>query len=297
MKSSWRLSLLILSITLLWGYAWVLMKLSLAYMGPFTFSALRFVVGAIALLIVLFLSRIKPPPKKYYKHFIVVGLLQTTVLYLFLMYGLKFVGIGKSSVIAYSMPIWSSIFAFKYLGEKTSASKVIGLILGLVGLLAILGTDIWKSQSVGVIYGEIIMVIGAVAWGASNVYYRIKLSNVPQLQVSAYQMFFGSIGMVIAAFVLEWGEPIVINIHTIYYILFTGVLSSALAFTLWFYVLSKVDMVTSTISTLLVPVFSLFFGWFFFDEKLTLSVMIGAAFIIGGIIISQLKFRSRKRLS
>ncbi|GAB4073219.1 DMT family transporter [Barrientosiimonas marina] len=286
-KNRWALWLLILLVILLWGYAWVFMKLSLNYMGPFTFSAFRFGVGAVTMLLVIWLSRTGLPPRHQWKHFIVVGILQTTIVYLLIMYGLRFVDAGKSSVLLYSMPMWSSLFAARFLGEKLTPAKLTGLLTGLVGLLTILGWDIWTNQSMDILTGELLIIVGAISWGIANVYYRRNLRDASQLQVNTWQMTFGAIGIIIAAFVTESGEPLVLNVTSISYILFTGVLASALCFTAWFVVLSLIDMVTATISTLLVPVFGLFFSSIILGEHLSTGILIGSGLIIIGIIIAQ----------
>ncbi|WP_099159835.1 DMT family transporter [Virgibacillus ndiopensis] len=280
--------LLILIITILWGYAWVLMKEVLTYMGPFTFSSFRFGVGSITLLLIVSISKMKLPPKNYWKHLVIVGILQTSIVFLLVMYGLRFVDAGKSSVLLYSMPMWSSILAVKFLGEKITPAKFTGLLIGMLGLLTILGWDVWIGQSVDVIFGELLIIIAAVSWGVSNVYYRIKLQGLPKLQVNTYQMLFGTIGIIIATLFMEWGQPIEFNVHSIYYILFTGVLASALCFTVWFFILSIIDMVTATLSTLLVPIFGLVFSSFLLDEKMSVGVVTGSGLIIVGIIIAQI---------
>src|SRR5690625_4361192 len=114
----WALWILIIMITVLWGYAWVLMKASLAYMGPFTFTACRFATGSLTLIFIVWFLQLGLPPRRYWKHLIVVGLLQTSAVFLLVMYSLLFVDAGKSSVLLYSMPMWSSLLAVKFLGEK-----------------------------------------------------------------------------------------------------------------------------------------------------------------------------------
>jgi len=191
------LGLIILIITLLWGYAWVLMKEVLVYMGPFTFSSFRFGVGSITLLLVIWLSKMNRPPKKYWKHLIVVGILQTSIVFLFVMFALKFVDAGKSSVLLYSMPIWSSIFAAKFLNEKITPAKWAGLLIGMVGLLTILGWDIWLGQKPETIFGEMLIIAAAISWGMSNVYYRMHLQELPKIQATTFQMLFGTIGILL----------------------------------------------------------------------------------------------------
>ncbi|MEN1967372.1 DMT family transporter [Lentibacillus sp. N15] len=280
--------LLILTITLLWGYAWVLMKEVLAYMGPFTFSSFRFGTGSIVLLLIVWLAKKRFPIRRYWKQLLILGILQTSIVFLLVMYGLRFVDAGKSSVLLYSMPMWSSLLAARFLGEKLTPVKFIGLLIGMLGLLTILGWDIWIGQNIKVLFGELLIIIAAVSWGVSNVYYRMKLQHLPQLETNAYQMLFGTIVMIIVTFFMEWHEPIDLNVHSVYYILFTGILASALCFTGWFLILSIIDMVTATISTLLVPIFGLVFSSLIIGEKMTAGVLVGSGLIIFGIVVAQL---------
>src|SRR5699024_614818 len=109
-------------ITLLWGYAWVLMKEALTYMGPFTFATFRFAIGSLVLLFLVWLAKNKFPLRQYWQPLLIQGILQTSITFLLVMYGLLFVGAGKSSVLLYSMPLWSSLLAIKYLKEKITLS-------------------------------------------------------------------------------------------------------------------------------------------------------------------------------
>lgn len=282
------ISLAILVITLLWGYAWVIMKQSLTYMGPFTFTSFRFMTGTMTLFLIIFLIKRPFPIKTYWKQLLVVGILQTAIVFLLVMYGLRFVDAGKSSVLLYSMPLWSSLLATKFLNEKLTPLKWTGLIVGLGGLLTIVGWDIWVTNNMSIIIGELLIVIAAFSWSISNIYYRLKLDHLPKLETNAYQMLFGTIGIMIAAFFMESSDPIILNFESVYYILFTGVLASALCFSVWFLIMSLVDIVTATISTLLVPIFGLLLSYLIIDEALTVSILIGSSMIILGIMLVQL---------
>lgn len=283
----------ILGITLIWGYAWVLMKASLQFMGPFAFTSFRFAIGSATLLVIVWLLKQGFPPKKYMKHLMIVGLLQTTAVFLLVMYGLMFVGAGKSSVILYSMPIWSSLLAVKFLEEKLRINQIFGLLIGLIGLFTILGWDIWSGQTLEVIIGELLIVIAAIVWAISNIYFRLHVNELPKVQSTAFQMTFGTIGIFIATLLTEWGEPVQLNLVSIYYIVFAGVFASALCFTGWFFVLSMINMATATIATMLVPVFGLIFSALLLGEEITLGIIVGSSFIIFGIIIAQRKEREQ----
>lgn len=286
---------LILLITIIWGYAWVVMKEALVYMGPYTFAFFRFLSGSAALFVVLWLSKQTFPIKPYRKQLMIQGLLQTTAVFLLVMFALQFVGAGKSSVLLYSMPIWGSLLAAKFLHEKLTAAGIIGLIFGLGGLLFMIGWDVFVATDKDIIIGQLLIVFAAVVWAASNVYFRLNLQHLPKTATTAWQMAFGTIGLLIAALLFEWGEPVQLNVYSIYLVLFSGVVASALCFTIWFLLLSLVDMMTATISSMFVPVFGIIFSSLLLKEPLTINLLFGSFAIITGIVISQMKGKKRSK--
>ncbi|WAA11754.1 DMT family transporter [Fervidibacillus halotolerans] len=283
----------IILITILWGYAWVLMKAGLDYMGPFAFSTFRFSTGTLTLFFLLSILKLGIPARKYWVHLAIVGMLQTTFVFLSVMYGLLFIGAGKASILLYSMPLWSSLLAVPFLKEEMSIKKILGLGLGMFGLVIIVGFDILFVRDGKAIFGELLILFGALSWAISNIYYRKTLLSLPKLQTSAFQMFFGTIGIFIAYMFTEWKEPIQWNGLSISYVLFTGIVASALCFTVWFVIISSVDMASATISTLLVPVFGLLFSSLLLGENITLETFIGSILIILGIVISQIEKKSK----
>ncbi|WP_054951554.1 DMT family transporter [Numidum massiliense] len=281
---------LILAITVIWGFAWVLMKVSLQYMGPFTFSALRFGVGSATLFAVLGWHNKKAlcPRKIDIARFLLLGTLQTGIVFALVMYSMRFVAAGKSSVLLYSMPLWSIIFAAKFLREKVTRPQVYGVCLGSLGLVLLIGFDIVLVQSARIIFGEALLVLAAMSWGLANVYYKRAFPQTDPLQVCAYQMLFGAAGIALVAVVTEWGRPLTWTGTSLFALLFTGVLASAFCYAVWFFILTVVNTAQATIATLLVPIFGLLFSWLMLDEALTLQMLLGSACILGGIVVSQL---------
>lgn len=280
---------LILLITILWGYAWVVMKQSLTYMGPLTFSSLRFLSGTLTLLLFIWLTKQHIPLKKYWRQLLILGILQTAIVFTLVTVALQFVGAGKSSMLLYSMPIWSSLLATFYLHEKPSLFGWIGLLLGLIGLVIILGMEFFSGQDRNAFMGQTLIIIASFSWAISNIYFRLHLQHLPRVTTTTYQMLFGTIGLIFATFLFERHLPLDINALSIYYILFAGVIASALCFSIWYILLSSIDMMTATISSMLVPIFGLFFSSLILDEHLSFNLMLGSCIIIVGIVMTQFK--------
>lgn len=288
-SKKWLVPIMVIIIILIWGLAWVYMKLALNYMSGLTFSALRFLIGTIVLFILaMFIKRRKLSLKNVFDMF-VLGVFQTGIVFFLVMYGLQFIGAGKGALLLYSMPIWSAFFSIVLLREKISSRNIAGLVIGVLGLVIILGMDFLMVQSKDVLIGEMYIVIAAVAWGFANIYYRKHLSDIPIIQVSAYQMMFGTLGLFIAAYLIEGSIKIDWTYEAVYYLLFTGVFASAVAFSLWYFVLKRINTITATVSMMMVPVVGIILSYFMIGEVVTLNILIGGLFILVGLYITQTK--------
>ncbi|WP_100397971.1 DMT family transporter [Bacillus sp. FJAT-44742] len=289
------IALLILVLTMSWGYSWVLMKIGLEYMEPFTFSGLRFFIGSLTLMIILFFLKAKgvEQKKKPLSKVMILGFLQTALVFGLVMYGMQFVEAGKSSILLYTMPIWSSFLAVYFLQESLNVRKIQGLLLGIVGLVFIIVSDLIHSISLESTLGIVIILVASLVWSVSNIFYKKQLAGGDQLSINCFQMFFGSLLLGAIALILERDNIIIINRESIYALFFTGVVASALSFAIWFYLLTVVSTFTATMSSLLVPVFGMLFSVIILGEEFTFQLAIGSILILAGIFLAQNVQKSR----
>ena len=115
--------LLLVFVIVSWGYSWVLMKQALDYMQPITFVALRITVGGLVILPLILRNKDFRPGNFLKKNYIVLGLLQTTAMFAFIIYGMKFVTAGKTAVVLYTMPLWTSFLLHFLLKEKLNKGQ------------------------------------------------------------------------------------------------------------------------------------------------------------------------------
>jgi len=290
---SLRLALQILTITLCWGYTWLTMKMGLAYMEPLTFTFFRFFSGTIVLFIILHLKKIGLPSRKDVPYLALAGLVQFLLVYVFVMYGMRFVTAGKSSILFYTMPVWNLLFSWLFLRERLSLRKIIGVLLGLAGLFSIMGWDVFvRMQDAKVLWGEFLIVCGGVSFAVANILMKTKLANRNVLQVTAWQMLVGSAGLLAAVLLFEGGGTVEWNAVSVFSVLFSGVLGSALSFVVWYAMLGDNDSTVASASILLVPVFSLLLGWLQLGERMEWGTVMGMLFIIACIWLVNSRERS-----
>jgi len=274
--------LLVFTITT-WGYSWVLMKMGLEYGEPFTFAAWRCAIGGVAMIIFVRVKSIQWPKLSKVPDYFMIAMFQTTLMFGLMLYGMKYVTAGKTSVLLYTMPIWTMFMVHFYLKERLNRAKWIGVAIGTIGIACILGRDTFVHQDTGVLIGELLVIGGAISWAISNIWVKKRMGGENIYMVSTLQLCIGAIGLALLAIPTEGLLVINWNAHSIYILLFTGLIASAVDFTIWFYLLRNLDIKITTFSSMLVPVFGLTFDWAILGNRLDGGVIVGGAFILIGI--------------
>ena len=132
-----RLALLALVVlSLIWGYNWVVMKQVIQYVDPFDFSAIRTVLGAATLFVVLVVLR-KPMTLVAARQVMLLGVLQTAAFTALIQWALVAGGAGKTAVLVYTMPFWVIPIAWWVLGERVRGMQWAAIAVAAFGLVLI----------------------------------------------------------------------------------------------------------------------------------------------------------------
>ncbi len=265
-----------------WGYSWILMKIGLGYAKPYTFAAWRCGIGAVALLAYVWWKGPKWPTLRKLPDYLAVGFFQTTLLFGLMLLGMERITAGKTSVLLYTMPVWTILIVHFYLKDRLNASKWAGVALGSLGILSILGFDVITQQDFTIFTGEIFVIGAAISWAVANIWMKTRMAGEDIYTVSALQMTLGTILLLFIALPhgaldVRWTP------YSIYILLFTGIIASAVDFTIWFYLIKKLDIHITTFSSMLVPVLGLLFDWLMLGNPLDYGVIAGGIFILAGI--------------
>ncbi len=269
------------ALAVIWGYSWVAMKVATRDGSPLLVAALRSVVGAAALLAYLPLSgrSIRPPPLV---PALVYGLLQTAGFTLLATVAVSTSGVGKTAVLAYTMPFWLALLAWRFLGERIRGATWAALALAAVGL-GLVVTPLGASTRANA------LALGAgLVWAASAVWVVRALAKGRHdlLSLTAWQMVWGALALVAVAASTEvhvrWTPSFVWTIA------FLGVVASALAWSLWLFVLSRLPAGVAGLGSLSVPVVGLLLAAVQLGEIPTRRELAGIACIVAALAVQGL---------
>lgn len=250
----------IISVTLIWGYTWVAMKVGIHDIPPLLFSGLRLFIGAVPLFLILFIQRKKLSiQKEHLKSYIIMSLLMGLGYMGILTYGMQFVDSGKTSVLVYTMPIFVTVISHFSLNEKMNVYKTMGLVCGLFGLLFIFGKEMLNIDQ-SALFGELCVLVAALSWGIANVFSKLQFKHIDIIHMNAWHLMMGAVMLLVFSFIFEAVPSAEWTYQAVWSLLFNGLLSTGFTFVVWFWVLNQIQASKASMALMFVPVLALFFG-------------------------------------
>ncbi len=285
--------LLLLLAATIWGFAFVAQKVGMDSLGPMAYNGIRFLVGSISLLpIIYFQGRkgnnpkyTKSSTKKLWQAGIVSGLV------LFAAASIQQIGIvyttaGNAGFITSLYVVLVPVFGL-FFKHKVNIQTWIGAIIALGGLYLLSG-----NNGLTLVIGDALVLVSAVFWAAQVLlasYYSIKV-DIIKLATIQFALT-GTLSLVISFFTETYGFQNVYD--AMIPILYGGIMSVGIAFSLQLIAQKNVIPSHAAIILSTESLFAALGGWILLNEKLTPIEVSGAVLMFLGIILSQLKRKSK----
>ena len=276
------LALVVLSLT--WGYTWVIAKQGLDYAPPFAFAAERCVGGALALILVLKLLR-RPLKLEAPWPTLAIGLAQGAGFIIFQTWALVEGGPGKTAVLIFTMPIWTLLLAWPILGERIVGKQWFIVLSTLIGLLLII--EPWNMHSS--LFSKFLGLVAALCWAIGTILIKRLRSRhkVDLLVLTTWQMIIGAVALVaLASFVPERATNW--TVHYMGILAFISILSTAMCWWLWIYILDRVPAWEASLSVLGTPVVAIVSSRLLLSEEFKTIEVIGILLIGSGLALLSL---------
>lgn len=282
---------------LVWGSLWGLVKYSLQIFPPFLFISVRLILAALTLMgVQLLLKKSVLPERGDWKKLIISSLLLCVGFYATQTFAMQFVDSGLSAVLVFTMPIFVGVLAHYFLNERLNKQKLIGLILGTVGLISILWPQLHHIHMNFALMGQALLILVGLFWALTTIYTKKNFVGYDKLKLTLWQMLLGGGVVLVGALIVEPVDfKIWLNLFNDSILVYIAVVGTGLAFLLWNWIVSQVDTFVASISVMSIPILSLFFGYVFWHEPITMNIIIGAVFICLGIVLSSLNIKTKKK--
>lgn len=291
-------NILLLLAAAIWGFSFVAQRVGIKYMGPFTFNGIRFMLGSLSLLpLIFFYNRraVKQVFKgKELKKPLKAGFFAG--LFLFLAASLQQIGLvdttaGKAAFITGLYIVIVPVLGI-FLKHRVSIMTWFSAFIAIIGLYLLCVTDVFYIS-----YADFLIFIGAFFWAVHLLIIDHFSSRVDAIKLAFFQFITCSVLSMVVAIVAEK-----IDIGSIFQaavpILYGGICSVGIAFTLQIVGQKNVPPSHAALILSMETVFAVIGGFIILDERLGISGIIGCALILTGILLSQFQsFKMKKTIA
>jgi drug/metabolite transporter (DMT)-like permease len=268
----------------IWGFAFVAQRAGMEYIGPFTFNGIRFLLGSISLLPLLFWIKFKrksPAAKK--QNILKGGLIAGVVLFIaasLQQAGMVYTSAGKAGFITGFYVILVPLIGV-FIGQHITRLLWMGAFIALAGLYLLTMSGTFVLQ-----YGDLLILLSAFFWAVHVQVINKLVDTHAALPLSAFQFAICGILSLATGFLVETVSMATI-IQAAWPLLYGGLMSVGIAYTLQVVAQQHVHPAYASIILSFETVFAVIGGWLLLNEILSLRNLAGCLLMLTGIVIVQ----------
>jgi drug/metabolite transporter (DMT)-like permease len=273
---------LLLTLSVLWGGSFFFVGVSVKELPPLTIVVLRVALAALTLHVVIRIIGVHlPKTRQVWTAFFGMGFLNNVVPFVLIVWGQIHIASGLASILNATTPLFTVIVAHCLTtDEKMTASRLFGIIVGFVGVAIMIGVAALQSFVVGVL-AHVAILVAALSYAFAGVFgRRFRAMGVAPLATATGQVTASSIMLVPVMLVVDqpWTLPWP-SVNTIGAVIGLALLSTALAYILYFRILATAGATNLLLVTFLIPVSAILLGVPVLGERLQAKHIVGMALI------------------
>jgi drug/metabolite transporter (DMT)-like permease len=266
------------------------LKVAVATIPPVWIMALRLVIAGLALsgLLLLVGARFSSDLRSW-ATFLAIAVIGNVVPFLLISWGIKHVASGLSGILMAVMPLGVGLLAHVFLpDEPLGRRRVLGLLIGFIGVTVLLG----PRRLLGLapqglpFWGQMAMIGGALCYSVQSIIARRMHTKGPMESAAAALSLAGAIGLALALGADPSGMAGASH-ASLAALALIGLMNTALATVVYFQLIKLAGAGFASMINYLIPVFAVFVGWLFLDERLAPTAFLGLAMILAGVFILQ----------
>ena len=262
----------LVALAAIWGASFLFNRIAAPVLGPILTAELRTLIAGVALAAFFAFSGFDADWRRWWRHYLIVGILTSALPFVLWAYAALTLTAGLMSVLNATSPMWAVL-----LGERLTARRMLGLLLGVVGVALVTRPD--ADFSVAPVAAAL---CAAFAYGLAGTYMRRKAAQVPSRGMAIGTQLVA--GFLLIPLIPLWppaGTPTPLVAASI---LALGLVCGAVAYVLYFRLIADIGPTGALTVTYLIPVFGVLWGALFLGETVSASMLIGAGLVLLGTV-------------
>ena len=271
---------LLIVLSILWGGSFFLGKVALAELALFTLVLGRVAIAAIALnVIVVATGHRMPSSPRTWGQFLAMGALNNLIPFSLIFWGQTRIASGLASVLNATTPLWTVLLAhFATRDERLTRNRLAGVLFGVVGVAVMIGPSALQGLGSNLV-AQLAVLGAALSYALAGIYGK-RFKGIPPTVNAAGQVTCTTVLMIPIALLVDrpWQLPAP-SLTTLGVLLALGLLSTAVAYVIYFRLLETAGATNLLLVTFLIPVTALLLGIAVLGESLDPRQLMGVILI------------------
>lgn len=271
-----------------WASTFAAIKIGLDHSPPLLFAGLRALLGGAAMGLVAWRSGLPAHLRTAWPTYLTLAVLNVVLFFGLQTVSLQYLPTGMAAVLIYLQPVLVGVLAWPLLGEHLSITKLTGLLLGFAGVATVSASSLRADVPV---QGVALALLSALAWALGTVYLKRREDTVTYPWAVTGQFLVG--GLLLTGLGLVAEDAAAISWQPVFWaaLAYAGLVGSALAWALWFWLVRAGEASRAAAYIFFVPLTAVAIGAVLLDEPVTPLTALGAALVVVGIYLT-----NRRRL-
>jgi drug/metabolite transporter (DMT)-like permease len=279
---------ILLALALIWGLAFIFIKVAVTHVDPLTYVWLRLSIAAVALWLLLrWRGERLELPLAVWGAILVLALFNNMIPFVLFGWGQQRIASGLASILNAATPIWGVIVAHLWTrDERVTPAKLLGVLVGFGGVATMIGPDLLFNGN-GTVLAQLACLTAALCYAVAGVWARrFKVLGVPPIKVAAGQLIVGAFAMAPIALTVDqpWLRPFP-PLEAWGAIVALALFCTALGYVLYFKLIETAGATNALLVTLLVPPTAILMGGLIFRERLSSGQLAGFGIIALGLAL------------
>jgi drug/metabolite transporter (DMT)-like permease len=281
----------------IWSSSFLWIKIAVQEVSPVTLVSFRVLFGLLFGVAVILVQRVHLPREwQGWLPLLLLGITNIAIPFLLISWGEQTIDSAVAAILDSTVPLFTIIIAHLSLGDdKMTVPKVLGLLVGFVGVIVLLSKDIGGSP--GSLLGQAAVVLASIFYAGSAVYARKFTESAPPVLRSAGPLVSATVVMWLLTFGVGPQTTVPHLPLTWLALLWLGILGSGLAFIMSYYLIHEIGPTRTTMVTYLFPLGGVMLGVAFLHEQLTWQLLLGGALIVTSLAVANWQPKRRKALN
>jgi drug/metabolite transporter (DMT)-like permease len=281
---------LLILLSAIWGSAFVAIEVAVDTYPPMLVAFGRILLAFLFLYIIMKIqNKLFPSDFKTWKFLILAEILNSDMPFFLISWAQQYVNASTAAIMMAAGPFFALILShFVTNDEKFTITKLIGVVLGFIGIFVLLG-DEFLNGKVDSLYGQLALLLSVAGYISSGLVIR-KISYVPTIVSSTSLFLVSSVALLPFVLFLDFSTLPILDM-AIFPIIYLAILPTAVASLMQVQIVKKVGVSFMSQVAYLIPIFAIIWSWIIFDVTPKQSAWIALLLVLGGLFVRNLKLK------